>query len=267
MKRQPHFKHKLGLVLAIGAAAIIASGSSFAGALAHNAGASGTKASSAPMTAPQRPVLVELFTSQGCSSCPPADKVAARLVKDDGLVVISRPVTYWDRLGWKDTLARSENTDLQRAYARRTLQGRNGVYTPQIVVDGRRGAVGSRLPEVRQMIRQEAGGPAALAVRSVSDGSAVVGIAGEASGTAELVLIALDSEESVRIGSGENGGRLVTYTNVVKAEEQLGTWNGETRAVKIAADKLSRAGSDRYAVVLREQNAGQILAAHYLPRS
>ena len=96
------------------------------------------------------PVLVELFTSQGCSSCPPADRLAARLAPEPGVVVISRPVTYWDRLGWKDTLARPENTDLQRAYARRTLAGRNGVYTPQTVVDGEFGAVGSQESRLRR---------------------------------------------------------------------------------------------------------------------
>ena len=99
-----------------------------------------------------QPVLVELFTSQGCSSCPPADRFASTLARDSDLVVIARPVTYWDRLGWKDTLAREANTDLQRDYSRRGLAGRNGVYTPQMVVDGVLGAVGSRERDVRQQI-------------------------------------------------------------------------------------------------------------------
>ncbi|MEL6486536.1 MAG: DUF1223 domain-containing protein, partial [Pseudomonadota bacterium] len=89
------------------------------------------------------PVLVELFTSQGCSSCPPADRLADRLDSEDGLVIISRPVDYWDRLGWTDTLASPQNTALQRAYARRGLGGYNGVYTPQSVVAGAFGEVGS----------------------------------------------------------------------------------------------------------------------------
>ncbi|MEO1489870.1 MAG: DUF1223 domain-containing protein [Pseudomonadota bacterium] len=80
------------------------------------------------------PVLLELFTSQGCSSCPPADRLAAKLDQEDDLVVLSRPVDYWDRLGWKDTFAKPSNTALQRAYARRRLAGYNGVYTPQTVV-------------------------------------------------------------------------------------------------------------------------------------
>ena len=100
----------------------------------------GTTAEKATSAATDRhhPVLLELFTSQGCSSCPPADRLAERLTKEPGLLVISRPVTYWDRLGWKDTLAREENTQLQRAYAARGLAGENGVFTPQIVIDGNR---------------------------------------------------------------------------------------------------------------------------------
>ena len=94
-----------------------------------------------------RPVVLELFTSQGCSSCPPADRLAGILARDPSLLVITRPVTYWDRLGWKDTLARAENTDLQRAYSRRISTGQ-GVYTPQIVVNegsSFRGTLAARL--------------------------------------------------------------------------------------------------------------------------
>ena len=99
------------------------------------------------------PVVIELFTSQGCSSCPPADMLASRLAKDDTLLVISRPVTYWDRLGWKDTLARPQNTALQRAYASKGNEG-SGVYTPQIVVNGGDGAVGSREGDIRSIVRR-----------------------------------------------------------------------------------------------------------------
>ena len=96
-------------------------------------------AAAAPSTEP--PVVIELFTSQGCSSCPPADRLLATLARDPGVIAVSRPVTYWDRLGWKDTLAREENTRRQYAYAARFR--RDGVYTPQAVVDGRYQTVGS----------------------------------------------------------------------------------------------------------------------------
>lgn len=86
------------------------------------------------------PIAVELFTSQGCSSCPPADELVAELVDDPNLVILTRPVTYWDRLGWRDTLAREENTDLQRTYAGRLERGGGRAYTPQAVVDGASGS-------------------------------------------------------------------------------------------------------------------------------
>ncbi len=101
------------------------------------------------------PLVLELFTSQGCSSCPPADALMEQIARTrPDVLVISRPVTYWDRLGWRDTLALPENTDLQRAYAARGLAGRNGVYTPQAVVDGHSGTVGSRAGDIDELLRQ-----------------------------------------------------------------------------------------------------------------
>ena len=181
--------------------------------------------------------------------------------------MVSRPVTYWDRLGWEDTLAKPANTELQRAYARQGLAGRNGVYTPQIVVDGLRGTVGSNLAQVRQFVRQSKGASAAITTRPISDGSVAVGYAGTAPREAELVLVALDASETVKIGRGENGGRSVTYTNVLKSEERLATWTGGTEALRIPAAQINQPGANRYALILREKNAGPILAAHNLPRS
>ncbi|WP_432201447.1 DUF1223 domain-containing protein [Erythrobacter sp. W53] len=215
---------------------------------------------------PETPVAIELFTSQGCSSCPPADRVAAKLAKEENLVVISRPVTYWDRLGWKDTLAREENTKLQRDYAFQGLSGRNGVYTPQVVVDGQRGTVGSNEAIVRQYIKQSAKAPAALALRPQDDGSVIIGVAGDTSKAAHLTLVALDSHVSVKIGRGENGGRTVNYTNVVVDETRLGEWNGGKASFTITPNQLSHIGADRYALLLRSKNAGPILAARYVVR-
>lgn len=229
---------------------------------------SGATHSRTPIAAqtPESPVAIELFTSQGCSSCPPADKLAARLVNEENLVIISRPVTYWDRLGWKDTLAREENTSLQRRYALRGLAGRNGVYTPQIVIDGVRGTVGSNEAQVRQFIKQSAKAKAALALRPQDDGSVIVGIAGQAPSRAELTLVALDSHETVKIGRGENGGREVSYTNVLLDETNLGAWSGGQAAITIRPELLALPGADRYALLLRGENAGPILAARYVAR-
>ena len=210
------------------------------------------------------PVLLELFTSQGCSSCPPADRLAARLASRDDVVIVSRPVTYWDRLGWKDTLALPASTDLQRAYASRGLIGRNGVYTPQIVANGARGTVGSREAAIDAMIADEADGTAALAVRPQGDGRVVVGIGGRSERRATLSLLALDREASVRIGRGENGGRTVSYTNVLKDERAIAVWSGTRGALVIPATRFAVNGADRYALVLREAENGRVLASRYV---
>lgn len=187
------------------------------GAAALGAAAVGALLAAKPAAAPSQPVLVELFTSQGCSSCPPADALAGKLATEASLVVVTRPVTYWDRLGWKDTLGREENTALQRAYAARGLAGNTGVYTPQIVVDGARATVGSNGAQVRQLIGQSRDALAAIAAKPISGGRLAIGIAGPEKARGELMLLALSSRETVRIGSGENGGRRIDYTNVVRA--------------------------------------------------
>lgn len=220
-------------------------------------------AQAAPAADAANPVLVELFTSQGCSSCPPADALAEKLAKEDGLVVVSRPVTYWDRLGWKDTLAREDNTRLQRAYAQRGLAGKNGVYTPQIVIDGQRGTVGSNEAIVRQFIGHERKAPAAISTRKLEDGSLAVGVAGAGS-DAELVLLAMRSHVTVRIGAGENGNRAIGYTNVLVDEQVVADGTGGKQGAHVSADRLNAPKADRYALVLREKDAGPVLASRLI---
>jgi hypothetical protein len=216
---------------------------------------------------PAQPVAVELFTSQGCSSCPPADALLEKLARIDGIIAISRPVTYWDRLGWKDTLAREENTTLQRAYSSRGLIGRNGVYTPQLVIDGQFGVIGSDVRQIVPMIQASSPAPAAIAVRPQDDGSVVVGLAGETPGAAELILVAMKSHVNVRVVRGENGDRALRYTNVLRSETKIADWNGGKADTKIAPSLLQQEGSDRYALLLRRKNAGPILAAKRVPTS
>ncbi len=211
------------------------------------------------------PVLVELFTSQGCSSCPPADKVAAKIAPSPGLVVIARPVTYWDRLGWKDTLARESNTQLQQAYARRGLEGQNGVYTPQVVVNGRFGTVGSRELDVRRGIAHNSGaGNVAIRVNNLGSEGFGVGLGGDADKAAELVLVAVTRAVEVGIGNGENSGRSVTYTNVLRDEAKIASWSGGKASLVVSPAQLKVKGADAYALVLREPGGGKVLAARWL---
>ena len=215
------------------------------------------------VTHPANPVVIQLFTSQGCSSCPPADMLANRLAKDDSLLVITRPVTYWDRLGWKDKLAREDNSRLQRAYAAKGNPGA-GVYTPQIVVNGGAAAVGSREGDIRSLVRRaDRSGPTISAATDAS-GQTLVSISGKSDYMASVSLIALSSAETVRIGRGENGGRVMHYTNVVKAEQVLGSWRGKPKHFAIPAENLDISGADTYAIVVQRPGAGPIVAAKLL---
>ena len=228
--------------------------------------------SSAPVATPAvpfddagtpRPVVIELFTSQGCSSCPPADMLANRLAKDDSLLVITRPVTYWDRLGWKDTLAREANTKLQRAYAAKGHEG-SGVYTPQMVINGGGGAVGSRENDIRSLVRRASATGPTITTSPDVNGAMTVSINGKSDYLAGVSLIALSSSETVRVGRGENGGRTLHYTNVVKSELNLGSWQGKPVQFTISSKDLAIPGADKYAILLQRPGAGPIVGAKLL---
>lgn len=210
------------------------------------------------------PVAVELFTSQGCSSCPPADALIERLAKEPNIVAITRPVTYWDSLGWKDTLARESNTILQRSYAARGGEG-SGVYTPQAMVQGRMAAVGSSEGKLRRLIEAEKQRPGpTVSARATADGGRTIMIDQRVSTNASVIVVALKSSAIVRIGAGENGGRAVRYTNVVLAENDVGRWFGGNATFTVPARLMKQPGADRYALLLREGPAGRIAAARYI---
>lgn len=212
-----------------------------------------------------RPVVVEFFTSQGCSSCPPSDRLAAKLAKERGVLVIQRPVTYWDRLGWPDTLASPVNTALQQAYAKRGLAGRNGVYTPQAVVSGRAGLVGSNEGALREQIALAAKRSGAAIAVSTKAGVAEISVSGIAKGRAQVLLVGLDRDETVQVNSGENGGRKLHYTNIWKGERVLGTVEGGGASFMVDVASMSISGANAYAVIIRQGESGEILAGRRLP--
>lgn len=249
------------LVAAAGALAL--GGWSLSGAWQSGSAATGGAATASPAADPAKPVVLELFTSQGCSSCPPADALAEQLARDPSLVVISRPVTYWDGLGWKDTFGQ-ENTALQRSYAARGNKGA-GVYTPQIVVDGRDGAVGSNAPQIRALVGAAAQATRpALALARGADGTVAVTVSGRFDGAARLELVALASHRSVRIGEGENGGRSVRYTNVVRGETTLDGSVRSGEVISVSPAQRQTPGADRYALILRQGAQGPILAGRII---
>jgi hypothetical protein len=221
-------------------------------------------AGSAPAVVAPHPVAVELFTSQGCSSCPPADALLLRLSADPNVVAISRPVTYWDDQGWKDTLAKPANTALQQAYTRRNIPG-GGNYTPESVVQGRVGVIGGNEIKLRGTIAAatRAAEPGIAVARS-SDGGRLVTLSGKPAKPAHILVVALRQRAVVEIRSGENGGRTLRYANVLMGERSIGSWSGGKAGIAVPADALRVTGADRYAVLVREGAAGPILSARYL---
>ena len=240
--------------LALGAAGMLVAATAVVAATTDRAA---PRAAKAAVTAPAAPVLVELFTSQGCSSCPPADAFVRELVREPGIIAISRPVTYWDRLGWKDTLARPENDLIQRRYAARAIPG-SGVYTPEIVVDGSTAAIGSHRAKIRGMIAEAGQKPAA----AITYAEGRVGVR-DAAGT-ELRVLAIGSERMVAIGRGENGGAKVGYANVVLDEQVVRCTSAEC-GVTVAKGFVQRAGGNKLAVIWQDANAGKVRAVRWVP--
>ncbi len=212
---------------------------------------------------PASPLVIELYTSQGCSSCPPADRVAGRLARHKHLLVLSLPVTYWDYLGWKDTLADASFDSRQRNYAQE--MGRRLVYTPQMVVDGESHVIGSDRGKVTKAIRTQAkrlsrriginfsrsGRMLRLNVAAGPDDIGPI--------DATVWLVRYDPSHTVKIGRGENRGRTLTYTNVVRSIEPVGVWRGNPVTLRVP-DPPNAAGS-RIAAILQDDSIGEILGA------
>lgn len=202
------------------------------------------------------PVLIELFTSQGCSSCPAADKLAGQLRKDSKLVVVSLNVDYWDYLGWKDTLAKPEYTKRQMDYAH--ARGDGDVYTPQMVINGQRHAVGSRRSDVEAAINKVR--PASAPVSISSKGKEiVVEVGAGASADATLWLMSVAPEISVAIERGENSGTTVTYHNVVRMLSPIGMWKGDAMKLTLPRASLTTQDCKSCIAVLQDGSVGRVL--------
>ena len=214
----------------------------------------------------QKPrAVVELFTSQGCSSCPPADQLASELARDPSLVVVSLPVDYWDYLGWKDTLATRAFTARQKAYGE--ARGDRQVYTPQAVIDGITHAIGSNRPAIETAALSGRTTPLLpVDVRAEDAGGSIrihVG-AGTASGPVTVVVLPLKKRCDVDITRGENKGRAVTYTNVVRDVVGVGMWHGAESTFEVPSSLVTMRGADAYVVLLQAgtpEKPGAILGA------
>ncbi len=181
-----------------------------------------------PAAADPRPVVVELFTSQGCSSCPPADALLGELAHRNDVLPLGFHISYWDSLGWKDPLSRPSSTERQKAYARRFTDGR--VYTPQMVVDGVSEMVGSDRKAVLDAVHGAR--PAAIAPVSFADDRRSVAI-GSGAGKGEIVLVRFVQRRTTHVGAGENTGRIANDFNGVETLTALGAWDGSAQRLEI----------------------------------
>ncbi len=215
---------------------------------------SGLIAGTAPAYTQDTKAVVELFTSQGCSSCPPADELLAEYAARDDVIALSLPVDYWDYLGWKDTLASPEHTQRQRAYA--DARGDRQVYTPQVVINGVEHAVGSNAAAIDTAIKETANGLSIPISMTPGTDSTTVTIG--ASDNPELkkgmIWLALyDDPIAVPIDRGENTGRTIVYTNVVRKIRPIAMWMGEEMTVELPMSELVHAGVKHCAVILQTE--------------
>ena len=218
----------------------------------------------ATAAAAEEPTVVELFTSQGCNSCPPADEVLVELLQRRDIVALSFHVNYWDYLGWKDTLATDETTDRQRTYA--SFLGERSVYTPQLVIGGVRHEVGSRRAAVMATIARVAENQDAMIAVSATadgDGNLHVRVGDGAPVQRDIVvwLVRFDKTQVVEIKRGENRGRTLTYRNVVRDYRKLGMWYGKAMDLYLDLAKLREGGRDGVAILVQENGAGRIVGA------
>lgn len=179
----------------------------------------------------KRPVVVELFTSQGCSSCPPADAYLNELTRgNDEVLTLAYHVTYWNDLGWADPFSLEASTQRQRRYAARLGEG---PYTPQIVVDGVSGMVGSNRRQVTSAIdKAKKHGVTAAPISLALEGGRLSIVVGAGVGQGELLLIGYDREHITKVERGENGGRSLTESSAVRSLRSIGKWNGSALALR-----------------------------------
>lgn len=217
-------------------------------------------------SAEERRVAIELFTSQACSSCPPAEAYFRDLSKRPDVIALEWHVDYWDDLHagasgkWKDPFSSPDHTLRQRAY-NAALRGRPGAYTPQMVIDGRLETVGSKRSDIARLIasRQGTDDPAAIAFAPASDGLAVTATAPQG---ATVRLVRFAKAVVTRVTGGENAGTTLAEAHVVRRQEVLGV----VGAGPLAATLRAPASGEGCAVLIEDGEGGPVLAAQYCPK-
>ena len=202
--------------------------------------------------------VVELFTSQGCSSCPPADKIIGDLAKDPNVIALSMPIDYWDYLGWKDTLADSRFSARQKAYSH--MRGDRDVYTPQAVINGSAHVIGSDRASIEDAIKdtEKSGSVMSVPVTMTLTGKQInVSVAASKSpavSRGEVWICSISKSVPISIARGENRGREITYHNVVRNLLKVGDWNGSSGSWTVPLENITRDGVDAAAVYVQDGN-------------
>jgi len=215
--------------------------------------------------------VVELFTSQGCSSCPPADQIIGELAKDPSVIALSLPIDYWDYLGWKDTLADSRFSARQKAYS--NMRGEREVYTPQVVVNGSAHVIGSDRARIESAIEETKKADAVMSVpisMTLAGKQINISVAASGKGPAaahgEVWICSISKAVPIAIGRGENRGREITYHNVVRNLLKVGDWNGTSDSWTVPLENIYREGVDAAVVYVQDGNRdkpGPMLGAAY----
>lgn len=210
--------------------------------------------------------VVELFTSQGCSSCPPADALLKKLSDDPSIIALSLPVDYWNYLGWNDTFASPRNTERQRNYAR--ARGDGAIYTPQAVINGVIPVNGASKAEIEHAIdvTSKTAGPRQVPVRFWQERNTMnFALGAEAPGhaprEATIWLGVVQMSGSVDIKNGENAGKTITYTNVVHELIPVGIWKGRPMQVQLPRAAMMHADVQKVVVLVQEGRSGPIIGA------
>jgi len=201
--------------------------------------------------------VVELFTSQGCSSCPAADKVLGDLARDPSLIALSLPIDYWDYLGWKDTLADTRFSARQRAYSH--MRGDREVYTPQAVINGTVHVLGSDRDGIEDAAKATHSNGEVMSVPvAINQANSALNVSvAESHGPAahgEVWVCAVSKAVAIRIGRGENRGQEVTYHNVVRRWLKVGDWTGKAGTWSVPMENVKAEGVDAAVVYVQDGN-------------
>jgi hypothetical protein len=237
----------------IGAAALIA------GTATMGSSAQPAPARPAHRAMPAEPVVVELFTAQGCPGCPDANQVVEGIADEPGVIALTYAVGYWDYMGWPDTFAKPEFAQRQRAY--QTAMRLRGVYTPQVIIDGRRQVSGAEAPAVQAAVDEEATRrvfPPQVEFRESGDRVGIGSGRAPVGGAEVWAVIYKPGAQTVTVSGGDNRGRTVRHVNVVRDLRKLGDWNGRPVLYALPAQ---READEAVAVMVQAKGDRRILTA------